>query len=199
VRPRELWGRRSVAVGVVLVSVALIGGLILLIAGDDSGNGNEAGPRSGADLAGLQNRFLDHTVVNPDKGISVRRPASWKVTKKAGVINLESKDNCAVMQLSAPVAAGRAKGLREDGVSVLRSQFKNARVRPATNSQIGGVPTRSDAITFKDPKGNNVQVLLGVGTGKRNAYLTELVIRDPSCQGDLQMAQLMLSSAQFTK
>ena len=196
-RPRELWGRRSVGVGAVLVAIALIGGLILLIAGDDGGS--DAAPRSSADLAGLQNRFLDHTVVNPDKGISVRRPASWKVTKKAGVINIESQDSCAVMQLSAPVAAGRAKALREDGISVLRGQFKNARVRPATSSQIGGVPTRSDAITFKDPKGHSVQVLLSVGTGKRNAYLTEVVVRDASCQGDLQMAQLMLSSAQFTK
>jgi hypothetical protein len=51
----------------------------------------------------------------------------------------------------------------------------------------------------KDPKGNGVSVLLSVGTGKRNAYLTEVVVRDPSCQVDLQLAQLMLSSAQFTK
>jgi hypothetical protein len=182
---------------VVLVAIALIGGLILLIAGGD--DGKSSGSRTTANLSELQNRFLDLTVVNPDKGISVRRPASWKVTKKAGVINIQSKDNCAVMQLSAPVAAGRAKALREDGIGVLRSQFKNARVRPATTSQIGGVPTRSDAITFKDPTGNNVRVLLSVGTGKRNAYLTEVVVRDPSCQGDLQMSQLMLSSAQFTK
>ncbi len=196
-RPRELWGRRSVAVGVVLVAIALIGGLILLITGGDDGKGS--GSKPAADLSQLQNRFLDHTVVNPDKGISVRRPASWEVTKKAGVINVESKDSCAVMQLSAPVPAGRAKALRQDGVNVLRSQFKNARVQPAANSPIGGVPTRSDTITFKDPKGNNVRVLLSVGTGKRNAYLTEVVVRDPSCQGDLQMAQLMLSSAEFTK
>jgi hypothetical protein len=197
VRPRELWGRRSVAVGVVLVAIALIGGLILLITGGDAGNGS--GPKPTADLSQLQNRFLDQTVVNPDKGISVRRPASWEVTKKAGVINIQSKDNCAVMQLSAPVPAGRAKALRQDGINVLRSQFRNARVQPAANSPIGGVPTRSDTITFKDPKGNNVRVLLSVGTGKRNAYLTEVVVRDPSCQGDLQMAQLMLSSAEFTK
>ena len=195
-RPRELWGRRSVAVGVVLVAIALIGGLILLITGGDDGDGSGSKPT--ANLSQLQNRFLDNTVVNPDKGISVRRPASWDITKKAGVINIQSKDNCAVMQLSAPVPAGRAEALRHDGINVLRSQFKNARVQPAANSPIGGVPTRSETITFKDPKGNNVRVLLSVGTGKRNAYLTEVVVRDPSCQGDLQMAQLMLSSAEFT-
>ena len=196
-RPRELWGRRSVAVGVVLVAIALIGGLILLITGGDDGKGS--GSKPAADLSQLQNRFLDHTVVNPDKGISVRRPASWKVTKQAGVINVESKDSCA-----RHAALGAGPSRPGEGASPGRRQrparqFKNVRVQPAANSPIGGVPTRSDTITFKDPKGNNVRVLLSVGTGKRNAYLTEVVVRDPSCQGDLQMAQLMLSSAEFTK
>jgi hypothetical protein len=181
----------------VLVAIALIGGLILLVTGGD--DGNDPGSKSTADLSELQNRFLDHTVVDPVSGISVRRPASWTVTKKAGVTNIESKDNCLVMQLSAPVGASRAKALRRDGIGVLRSQFKNAKVQPATTSRIGGVPTRSDAITFKDPNGNNVRVLLSVGTGTKNAYLTEVVVRNPSCQGDLQMAQLMLGSAEFTK
>ncbi len=72
-------------------------------------------------------------------------------------------------------------------------------MRPAASSKIGGVPTRSDTITFADPKGNDVRVLLSVGTGQKNAYLSEVVVRDPTCQGDLQLAQLMLSSAEFTK
>jgi hypothetical protein len=29
-----------------------------------------------------------------------------------------------------------------------------------------------------------------VGTGSKFAYLTEIVVRDPSCQGDLQLAQV---------
>ena len=129
----------------------------------------------------------------------MRRPASWKVNKKGGVTNIQSKDRCLAMQLSAPVPAGRANALRKDGIAVLRSQFKNAKVQPASSSRIGGVPTTSNAITFTDPKGNHVRVLLSVGKGQKNAYLTEVVVRDPSCQGDLQLAQLMLGTAQFTK
>jgi hypothetical protein len=181
---------------VVLVAMALIGGVILLIAGDGDDNGS--GLKRTASAGDLQNRFLDRTAVDSAKGISVRRPASWNVTKKGGVTNIESKDRCLVMQLSAPVPAGRAKALRKDGIRVLRGQFRKARVQPAGRSPIGGIPTTSNSITLTDPKGNHIQVLLSVGTGQKNAYLTEVVVRDLSCQGDLQLAQLMLGSAQFT-
>jgi hypothetical protein len=187
-----------VAVGVVLVALALLGGLILLIAGDGDGEGDSVSPRT-ADVSELQNRFLDRTVVNADKGITVRRPASWKATKERGVTNIQSKDRCLVMQLSAPVPAGRAKALRKDGITVLRDQYRNAKVQPLTRSQIGGVPTTSNTINFTDRNGNDIQVLLSVGTGSKNAYLTQVVVRDPSCQGDLQLAQLMLASLEFSK
>jgi hypothetical protein len=193
-----MWGRRSVAAGALLVALALIGGLILLIAGGDD-NDSEPVSTSTADVSQLQNRFLDRTAVDADKGISIRRPASWKVTKEHGVTNIQSKDRCLVMQLSAPVPAGRAGDLRKDGITVLRDQYRSARVQPGSRSAIGGVPTSSDTITVKDPNGNNVRVLLSVGTGKSNAYLTQVVVRDPTCQGDLQLAQLMLGTAQFTK
>jgi hypothetical protein len=194
-----MWGRRSVAIGAALIALALIGGLVLLIAGGDDDNGSGSSPQTAPSLTELQNRFLDRTAVNSDKGISIRRPANWKVSKEHGVTNIQSKDRCLVMQLSAPVSAGRADELRRDGVSVLRSEYKGAKVQPGPHSPIGGVPTTSNTISVKDPKGNDVRVLLSVGKGKRNAYLTQVVVRDPSCQGDLQLAQLMLSSAQFTK
>jgi hypothetical protein len=194
-----MWGRRSVAIGVALVALALIGGIILLIAGGDDDSGTNSATTSSADISQLQNKFLDHTVVDSDKGISIRRPASWKVNKEHGVTNIQSKDRCLAMQLSAPVAASRAKALGQDGVTALRAQFKNVRVRPGASARVGGVPTRSSSITVSDRKGNPVHVLLSVGTGKKNAYLTEVVVRDPSCQGDLQLAQLMLSSAAYTK
>jgi hypothetical protein len=193
-----MWGRRSVVIGALLVAIALVGGLLLLIAGGDD-SGTDSGTRSTADISQLQNRFLDRTVVDSDKGISIRRPTSWKVNKEHGVTNIQSKDRCLAMQLSAPVAAGRAKALQKDGITVLRGQFKNMKVRPGSTARVGGVPTRSNTITLTDPKGNAVRVLLSVGTGRKNAYLTEVVVRDPSCQGDLQLAQLMLSTAAFTK
>jgi hypothetical protein len=193
-----MWGRRSVGVGVLLVAIALIGGLILLAAGgDDSDSGSST--RTTADLGDLQNRFLDRAVVDPGNGITVRRPASWKVTKEHGVTNIQSKDRCLVMQLSAPVPAGKADELRKDGVSVLRDQFKNAKVQPGSKSQLGGIPTTANTIILTDRKGNSVQVLLSVGTGRKNAYLTQVVVRDPSCQGDLQLAQLMLQSVEYTR
>lgn len=193
----ELWGRRSVAVGGLLVALALIGGIVLLVAG--GGTAMSTTTSQTDDLTQLQNQFLDHTVVDADKGISISRPASWDVTKKHGVTNVQSKDRCLVMQLSAPVPAGKADELRRDGITVLREQFSNARAQPGARSQIGGVPTTSSTITVKGPEGKNVRVLLSVGTGRKNAYVTQVVVRDPSCQGDLQLAQLMLSSAQFTK
>jgi hypothetical protein len=192
-----MWGRRSIGIGVALVALALIGGLILLIGGGD--DNEAASSQKTADVSELQNQFLARAVVDRDKGISIRRPADWKVSKRHGVTNIQSKDRCLVMQLSAPVPAGKADELRRDGVSVLREQFGNARVEPGSRSQIGGIPTTSSTITVKDPKGNPVRVLLSVGSGQKNAYLTQVVVRDTSCQGDLQLAQLMLGSASFTK
>jgi hypothetical protein len=194
-----MWGRRSVAVGVVLVAIALIGGIILLIAGGDDDSGTDPATTSTADISQLQNKFLDRTVADSDKGISIRRPASWKVNKQNGVTNIQSKDRCLAMQLSAPVAANRAKALGKDGVTALRAQFAHVKVRPGASARVGGVPTRSRSITVTDQNGNPVHVLLSVGTGQKNAYLTEVVVRDPSCQGDLQLAQLMLSTAAYTK
>ena len=49
-----------------------------------------------------------------------------------------------------------------------------------------------------DGRGRDIQVLLSVGTGRKNAYLTEVVLRDGACQGDLQLAQLMLGTVRFT-
>jgi hypothetical protein len=186
-------------VGAVLVALAVIGGIVLLIAGGDDDSGTDSATTSTADLSQLQNKFLDRTVADSDKGISIRRPASWKVNKEHGVTNIQSKDRCLAMQLSAPVAANRAKALGHDGVTALRAQFSQVKVRPGASARVGGVPTRSRSITVTDPKGNPVRVLLSVGTGKKNAYLTEVVVRDPSCQGDLQLAQLMLSTAAYTK
>lgn len=194
-----MWGRRTVAIGAALVALALVGGIVLLIAGGDDDSGTQPATTQTADISQLQNRFLDRTVVDSDKGISIRRPASWKVDREHGVTNIQSKDRCLAMQLSAPVGANRAKALGTDGVTALRAQFANVKVRPGASARVGGVPTRSSSITVTDQKGNPVSVLLSVGTGKKNAYLTEVVVRDPSCQGDLQLAQLMLSTAAYSK
>jgi hypothetical protein len=196
VRPGELWGRRSVAVGVVLVGAALVGGLVLLVVG---GGDDGSGSKTSHQTSQLQDKFLQHTVVVPDKGISVRRPDNWKDSKNGGAVALQSRDRCLAMTLSAPQDADKAKGLRDDSIALFKRSFKNAKVRPAPDSPVGGIPTTSDALSVTDQKGNPIQVLLSVGTGERFAYLTEIVVRNPYCQGDLQLAQVVLSSIQYTK
>jgi hypothetical protein len=181
----------------VLVAAALIGGLVLLVTG--GGGGDSASDDTAKQASNLQDRFLKHTVVEADKGISVRRPANWKDSKRGGVVTLQSRDRCLAMTLSAPQNAGQAKGLRTDSIAVLKRSFGNARVLPAPDSPVGGIPTTSGALSFTDQKGNPIRVLLSVGTGRKYAYLTEIVIRDPRCQGDLQLGQVVLSSIQYTK
>jgi hypothetical protein len=167
---------------------------VLLVAG-----GDDSGSAQSRQTSDLQNKFLQHTLVVPDKGISVRRPANWKDSKDGGTITLRSRDSCLAMTLAAPQAADRAKGLRDDSIALFKRSFDNAKLRPAPDSPVGGVPTTSDALSLTDQKGRPIQVLLSVGTGKKFAYLTEIVVREPTCQGDLQLAQVVLSSVQYTK
>jgi hypothetical protein len=185
-----------VAIGAVLVAAALIGGLVLLVAGGGGDSGSDTPHQVSQQL---QDRFLKHTVVQTDKGISVRRPANWSDAKSHGVVSLQSHDRCLAMTLSAPVPAGRAKGLRSDSIGILRRSYKSAKVGPAPDSDVGGIPTTSDTVALTDQKGNPIRILLSVGTGDKYAYLTEVVIRDPRCQGDLQLGQVVLSSIQYTK
>ena len=165
--------------------------------------GDVAPPASEANLGGRRSaarrdlaQFRE--VFQPDKGISVRRPANWKVSKDNGAVALQSHDNCLAMTLSAPQPAGQAKRLRSDSIALLKRSFSGAKTHPAPDSPVGGIPTSSDAISFTQ-RGHPVKVLLTVGTGDKYAYLTEIVVRDPRCQGDLQLAQVVLSSVQYTK
>jgi hypothetical protein len=198
VRPGEMWGRRSVAVGVLLVAIAVIGGLILLVTGNDDGDSG-TGPQPTADLNDLQNRFLDRTVVIPSDGISVRRPANWQDSKEDGVITLLSPNRCVSVSMSAPAGTKGAKGLMDDSLSALRQTYNKVEVVPGGQGAIGGVPTTSRTIQLTDSNGNRRRILIGVGTGNKNAYLTQVVLGNPSCQGELALAQVVLSSAEFTK
>ena len=200
-RPRELWGRRSVAIGAVLVAAAVIGGIILLISGgggSDKGSSGSAG-RSPQATKALQDKFLRHTVVLPDDGISVRRPAGWKDSKNNGVITLRSADRCVALNLSAPPDANGANALRRDALAALKRGYKNVDVAAAGHAQVGGIPTTSNSITLTDSKGDRRRVILSIGNGKKNTYLTEVVLGNPSCAADLAMAQIALTSVQFTK
>jgi hypothetical protein len=167
-----------------------------LIVGNDDDSGTKASQPA---TPQLQEKFLKHTVVQADRGISVRHPANWSDSKSNGVVTLQSHDRCLAMTLSAPVPAGQAKGLRSDSIALLKRSYRRVRVGAAPDSEVGGIPTNSDTVSFSDQKGNPIRVLLSVGTGKKYAYLTEIVVRDPSCRGDLQLGQVVLSSIAYTK
>jgi hypothetical protein len=193
-----MWGRRSVGIGVLLVALALIGGLVLLVSGGDD-ESDASGTTTSPGTARLQDRFLTQQVLEADTGISVRRPGNWSDTKRNGVIGLQSRDDCLAMTLSAPQPAGQARKLRLDSEALFRSSYKGAEVRSAPNADVGGIPTTSETLSFKDRKDNPIKVLFSVGTGRRHAYLTEVVVRDPSCQGDLSLAQLVLGTIRYSK
>ena len=128
----------------------------------------------------------------------MRRPGDWIDTKRNGVVTIQSHDKCVVMSLSAPTSKDNATTIRKQGVSYYQDNYKNVKVRSAKEFDIGGVPTTTNAITVHE-KGNAISVLLNVGKGKKNAYVTQVVARSPQCQGDLQLATLMLHTIQYTK
>src|SRR5262249_27503098 len=148
----------------------------------------------------LEERELGASVSDGTLGISARRPADWHLTKRDRVIALRSADGCLALSMSAPGPADNARTLRESSIAVLRRNSKDATVRMVSgNPRLGGIPTTTDVITLANQKGGPTRVLLSVGTGRVNAYLTEIVLRYPSCQGDLQLAQLVLGTVRYSK
>lgn len=185
------------AIGALLVAFAIIGGLVLLIAGGDGDDSSNNSPQ----VSELQDRFLKHTVVDVQKGISVRRPKTWRDSKRDHNITVQSRDRCLTMTLSAPAEASRANGLHDDAIRGLKQLFSNAKVAvgPTPNGQqIGGLPTRSNTLTIRE-KGLEKRVLLSVGKGDKYAYVTEVVLGSPACQDDLNLANLVLTSVEYTK
>lgn len=196
-RPRELWGRRTVLVGVALVAAAVFGGVLLLILGsDDDKKSPGASPE---DIAKLQDDLLDKTVVDPSAGISVRRPSSWSDTKSRNSINLRSKNRCVAMTLAAPTRANQSNKLIQATIDAIRQTQTNVSFKPAGHGQIGGIPTSSYKTALKNPKGDEVRALLSVGRGKRFAYLTETVVGNTSCTDELATAQVIQTSIEYTK
>jgi hypothetical protein len=187
---------------VALVAVAAIGGVVLLAANGDDGEGEgsiSTSSSSQAQAPQSSDQILAHTVVDPKAGISVRRPSDWTDSNENDAIVVQSQGRCLVLSLSAPTDAKSTGRLLRDSLSVLANAYSNVRAAPAGHGQVGGIPTTSRTVTFKDKKGRQLRVVVSVGRGKRYAYLTEVVLRDPSCQGDLQRAQVILSSVEFSK
>jgi hypothetical protein len=193
-RPRELWGRRTVAIGTVLLAAAVIGGIILLIAGGSGGSSSN----DKSSLSDIQARLLKKTVVVPSKGIQVRIPKNWSSSKQNDTVRIRSQDSCLVMTLAAPTGAGNAKAVMKQGVGYLRDNFKGVKVKSAAGSRVGGIPTRTNAVSLRNDQGDPINVVISVGSGKKYTYVTN-VSASPNCPADLAAGQIVLGSVQYTK
>ena len=192
-----MWGWRAVAAGIALLCLAAVGAVALIAT--DRSDDSEGAPTQTDRLTRLQQQHLPKPFGDGSLGISARRPADWTATERGGLFSVQSPDGCLALSLSAPRRASEAKRLREESIAILRRTNKGARVRPTGTARVGGIPTTSDVITFPNGKGGEARTLLSVGTGETHAYLTEIVVGDPACQGDLQLAQLILSSITYSK
>jgi hypothetical protein len=182
-----------VGIGALLVALAIIGGIVLLVTGGGGDNGISPEVKQR-----LQSRVLKHTVVDVQKGISVRRPKDWTDSKRDHVITLLSHSRCLAMTLAAPDPASKANSVHDDAIELLKRTHGNAKTHPTPGGkQIGGIPTRSTTLSFKE-KNTPITILLSVGKGDKYAYVTE-VEANPGCQDDLRIGTIVLSSVEYTK
>ena len=179
------------------MAAAIFGGILLLLLGSDDDNGSSGA--SPEDIAKLQDQVLKKTVVNPDAGISVRRPSTWSDSKHENAITLRSKNRCVAMTLAAPTQASESKKLLDAAVNSLRGGQGGTTVKRADVGEVGGIPTTSFRASLKNEKGDEIRALLSVGRGEKYAYLTETVLGNTSCKRDLAAAQLIITSIEYTK
>jgi hypothetical protein len=183
-------------VGVLLVLAALIGGIVLLLAGGGEDESDEAPPQ---EVAELQEQILRRTVVDPQHGISVRRPNDWSQAKTSGVITLRSQNRCVVVNLSAPAGPNQSAKLLDDSIAALRDSFRGVRTGAVSQRQLGGIPTQSRTVSYRSEGGDEIRLQANAGKGEKYTYLTSVLLGNPACSRDLAVAELILSSIQYTK
>jgi len=183
---------------------AAIGGLIL-ISEDDAQDQLEPEARSAPfeptpeSVVRATRQALTGKAGDKTRGIVVRYPAAWSQDKRDGLIILKSPDRCAAVTLSAPGPPEKATAIRKEALKALRRSFKRITVRPGSGDPIGGVPTTGRVVDFEDRKGRPVRIILSVGTGSKYAYLSQTLLRGPSCSSSLLDAQLILSTLELSK
>ena len=200
-RPSELWGRRTAAVGLGVIALAALGGGILVATSDDDDSGDGQVSQEAVDerLQELADEELVEDVGDAGAGISARIPKDWDQQKQSGLITLESGDRCVSISLAAPARASQADSLLDDTVAGLRRDFKGAQVQTLPGQRIGGLSGKSAVLQVKGAEGDQVRVLITVGRGKQQAYLTQVVLRDPACGDALVQSQLVVNSIEYTK
>jgi hypothetical protein len=190
-----------------LAAAILVGGILVLLGpfgdGDDSGGDQAETSSDEAEAAAVLEEAragLTESLNDKPRGIAARFPETWRSTESKGAHVLESGDACIAVTLAAPAGVEDAGRLRRDAISVLRGNSTGLQVSPGEKGkQVGGIPTVNDVITLRNRSGRNLRVLLAVGKGERFAYVTEVVLRDPSCSETLLESQLIVTSIRYTR
>lgn len=187
--------------GLILVALAALGAGIKL-ATDDDGGGDTGTVSQGAvdeQLQKLADERLKVVVRDRPHGISARIPKNWKQAQTSGLTTLTSGDRCVSISLAAPEAASRADRLLDDTITGLRRDFKGAQVKRGETQRIGGLSGPGAVLQVEGPSGDHVRVLITVGEGEQFAFLTQVVLRSPSCGDSLVDSQLVVNSVEFSK
>jgi hypothetical protein len=185
--PGQLWGRRTILVGLILIVLAGFGAVLVLAEDDDE---QEPVEREQGELG----ESLD----DPKSGISVQWPSEWRKLEKGGVFAFQSPDRGVLVAISAPEDAAAADQLRKDSIAATSEQYADPEVRPGKGTKVGGLEAAGAVISGKGPGGRSTS-LVAVAPGSSRAYLLEVVTAADAPEQDLAGAQLILNSLELSK
>lgn len=145
--------------GIVAVVIGIPVTLVLRGGGEpDAANGLE-----------LTERVRDQAL-----GVRLSTPERWTQRKRGGVLRLRSPDRSAGITITAPGPARDAGEIFETARSVIREQYRSARVRSRFRARIGGRPAQVAVFTAIDREhGTPLVVDAMVVRGPRRAYLIQ--------------------------
>ena len=189
--PRELWGRRTILVGLILIVLAGFGALLLLAEDDDQQPAVE-------EVVEQEQAELGESLDDPKSGISVQWPSEWRKLEKGGVFAFQSPDRGVLVAISAPEEAAAADQLRKDSIAATSEQYADPEVRPGKGTKVGGLEAAGAVISGKGPGGRSTS-LVAVAPGSSRAYLLEVITAAGAPQEDLAGAQLILNSLELSK
>ena len=132
-------------------------------------------------------------------GISAGYPKDWKQAQRQGLITLESGDRCVSVSLAAPESSDRAEPLLDDTIAAVSREFPGAQVERRADQRVGGLSGPGAVLDVQGAEGTPVRVLITVGVGEEFAYLTQVVLRNPSCDDALLDSQLVVNSIRYSK
>jgi hypothetical protein len=190
--PGQLWGRRTILIGLAFIALALFGALLVL-AEDDNGDQSAA-----MDAVEAQGGELSESLDDAKSGISVRWPSEWRRLEKGGVFAFQSPDKTVLIAISAPEDVAGADQLRKDAIAATSEGYGDPAVRPGKGRTIGGLETAGAVISGKGPSGQST-TLVAVAEGETRAYLVELYTAAKAPDATLVDAQLTLNSVELSK